>query len=140
MAKLWPSRSSMVVRASRLMSDGIVKPEICTALAKSRSLTAGTRRKLMMPLASTVGKKAGGIARQCNQIRLGKPANQILCFQRADHHVNGRAFIHEICDRDTKWRAGRSRQGTDRLEYGNSTATGGRPCPGHLTHTPATRP
>ena len=27
-AKLWPSRSSIVVRASRLVSDGTVKPEI----------------------------------------------------------------------------------------------------------------
>ena len=31
-AKLWPSRNSIVVRASRLVSDGITKPEIVTAL------------------------------------------------------------------------------------------------------------
>ena len=31
-AKLWPSRNSIVVRASRLVSDGIMKPEIWTAL------------------------------------------------------------------------------------------------------------
>ena len=31
-AKLWPSRNSIVVRASRLVSDGTVKPEICIGL------------------------------------------------------------------------------------------------------------
>ena len=54
-AKLWPSRNSTVVRASRLVSDGTLKPEICTACAKLSSLTDGARRRLMMPFARTVG-------------------------------------------------------------------------------------
>ena len=54
-AKLWPSRNSIVVRASRLVSDGMLKPEIWTAFAKSSSLTDGARRRLMMPPAKTVG-------------------------------------------------------------------------------------
>ena len=33
-AKLWPSRNSIVVRASRLVSDGTVKPEIWMALCE----------------------------------------------------------------------------------------------------------
>ena len=54
-AKLWPSRNSIVVRASRLVSDGTMKPEIWMACVKSSSLTDGARRRLMMPLAKTVG-------------------------------------------------------------------------------------
>ena len=54
-AKLWPSRNSIVVRASRLVSDGIAKPEIWMACAKSSSLTDGARRRLMTPPAKTVG-------------------------------------------------------------------------------------
>ena len=49
MAKLWPSRNSTVVVASRLTSEGTVVPEIVTALAKSSSLTEGARRRLMTP-------------------------------------------------------------------------------------------
>ena len=54
-AKLWPSRSSIVVLVWRLDRAGMSKPEMRTALTKSSSLTDGARRRLMMPLASTVG-------------------------------------------------------------------------------------
>src|SRR5215475_6126029 len=54
-AKLWPSRSSIVVTASRLISDGTVVPEIVTALAKSSSLTSGAIRRLIRPFCRTVG-------------------------------------------------------------------------------------
>src|SRR5262245_37104060 len=56
--KLWPSRSSTVVRASRLLIDGTLKPDMVTACAKLSSLTDGASRKLMMPLSRTVGVKA----------------------------------------------------------------------------------
>src|SRR5262249_12051239 len=56
--KLWPSRSSTVVRASRLSSDGMLKPFAFTAIAKLSSLTDGARRRLMMPFSRTVGVKA----------------------------------------------------------------------------------
>ena len=56
MAKLWPSRSSMVVVAERSMMDGTVVPETVTALAKSSSLTVGLMDRLMMPELSTVGR------------------------------------------------------------------------------------
>ena len=55
MEKLWPSRSSTVVRASRLLIEGITKPDIVTAVAKLSSLTDGASRKLMMPFSRTVG-------------------------------------------------------------------------------------
>src|ERR1700704_1965966 len=54
-AKLCPSRNSIVVIASRLISDGTVVPEIVTALEKSSSLTSGAIRRLIKPFWSTVG-------------------------------------------------------------------------------------
>ena len=49
MAKLWPSRSSTVVRARRVVRDGITVPDNLTAFAKSSSLTSGMSFKLMTP-------------------------------------------------------------------------------------------
>src|SRR5262249_23370126 len=57
MEKLWPSRSSTVVRASRLLIEGTLKPLIVTACAKLSSLTDGAKRRLMMPFSRTVGLK-----------------------------------------------------------------------------------
>src|ERR1700740_3001716 len=100
-AKLWPSRSSIVVTASRLMSDGMVVPEIVTALAKSSSLTSGAIRRLLMPLERTVGGRAAdrnwkfaasqelsGIPGQRHQIGFGQSANQSLCFEGGDQHID----------------------------------------------------
>src|SRR5262245_2869154 len=53
--KLWPSRSSTVVRASRFVSDGTTNPLRVTANAKLSSLTDGARRRLMIPFSRTVG-------------------------------------------------------------------------------------
>ena len=55
MEKLWPSRRLTVVRASRLSSEGMVKPFNVMAVAKLSSLTDGARRILMMPFSRTVG-------------------------------------------------------------------------------------
>src|SRR3984957_15689314 len=57
--KLWPSRSSTVVEASRTVSAGTEMPAaIATEWVGSSWLTFGLMTRLMMPSRSTVGVKA----------------------------------------------------------------------------------
>ena len=68
MAKLWPSLSSTVVVALRNRIDGIVVPEIVTALVKSSSLTSGLIDRLIIPLLRTVGRNRSSIPKSLNSI------------------------------------------------------------------------
>ena len=55
--KLWPSRSSSVVEAWRMISGGTEMPATCTGLLLSSSLTSGLITRLIRPSLSTVGVK-----------------------------------------------------------------------------------
>ena len=57
MAKLWPSRSSTVVVARRVIRPGIEKPEMMTDVVLSMALTSGLTTRLMRSLPITVGVK-----------------------------------------------------------------------------------
>ena len=66
--KVWPSRSSTVVRARRTISGGIDRPAICTTLLRSSSLTSGSTVMLISPSPSTVGVKASWTPKRFHSI------------------------------------------------------------------------
>ncbi len=55
MAKLWPSLSSTVVCARRVVRLGMVKPPICSSLCTSSAETSGATLSWIWPLSSTSG-------------------------------------------------------------------------------------
>ncbi len=55
MAKLWPSCSSTVVEALRVLRLGMTKPPICSWLWVSSAETSGETFSRIWPLSSTVG-------------------------------------------------------------------------------------
>ena len=67
-AKLCPSRNSMVVVAVRRVSAGIVVPEMLTALVKSSALTSGLIDRLITPLVRTVGRNLNSTPKSLNSI------------------------------------------------------------------------